>query len=322
MPAPRRFSCASGLRSLHRRVVDSLRARRTRNRAQHSNRTQSLNRNRSRGLNLNRKVDPTLHLTPIHNPNPLHLISAGITLPDRNYRIRRESSNLTVLEYIVSGKGHLRVEDRRYPIQAGDVYLLHPGSNHDYHADWDDPWEKIWFNLSGTLIGHLIEAYHLKDAVHFPNCPLEQEFRDALAIVQKRPTSAYTELALALHRIFARIHEWRQQHPEMRKSPEGLKLKEYLDLHWREPVSLEDLAEQIGRSRSQVVRIFRRDWEISPLQYLQQQRLNLARQYLENTDCKISMIAEITGFRDEFYFSNWFKEKTGVSPLFYKKGKR
>ena len=54
-------------------------------------------------------------------PNPLHLISAGITLPDRNYRIRRESSNLTVLEYIVSGKGHLRVEDRRYPIQAGDV---------------------------------------------------------------------------------------------------------------------------------------------------------------------------------------------------------
>ncbi len=255
-------------------------------------------------------------------PNPLHLISAGITLPDRNYRIRRESSNLTVLEYIVSGKGHLRVEDRRYPIQAGDVYLLHPGSNHDYHADWDDPWEKIWFNLSGTLIGHLIEAYHLKDAVHFPNCPLEQEFRDALAIVQKRPTSAYTELALALHRIFARIHEWRQQHPEMRKSPEGLKLKEYLDLHWRKPVTLEDLAEQIGRSRSQVVRIFRRDWEISPLQYLQQQRLNLARQYLENTDCKISMIAEITGFRDEFYFSNWFKEKTGVSPLFYKKGKR
>ena len=255
-------------------------------------------------------------------PNPLHLISAGITLPDRNYRIRRESSNLTVLEYIVSGKGHLRVEDRRYTIQAGDVYLLHPGSNHDYHADWDDPWEKIWFNLSGTLIGHLIEAYHLKDAVHFPNCPLEQEFRDALEIVKKRPSNAYTELSLALHRIFARIHEWRQQHPEMRKSPEGLKLKEYLDLHWREPVSLEDLAEQIGRSRSQVVRIFRRDWEISPLQYLQQQRLNLARQYLENTDCKISMIAEIIGFRDEFYFSNWFKEKTGVSPLFYKKGKR
>ena len=34
------------------------------------------------------------------------------------------------------------------------------------------------------------------------------------------------------------------------------------------------------------------------------------------------MIAEIIGFRDEFYFSNWFKEKTGVSPLFYKKGKR
>ncbi len=255
-------------------------------------------------------------------PNPLHLESAGITLPDRNYHIRRECSNITVIEYIVSGKGHLRVEDRCYTIHAGDVYLLHPGTSHDYHADREDPWEKIWFNLSGSLAGHLIEAYHLKDAVHFPGCPLEQEFRNALAIVQNRPPGAYMELSLALHRLFALLNEWREQHPEMRKSPEGLKLKEYLDLHWRNPVSLDELADCIGRSRSQVVRIFRRDWNTSPLQYLQQQRLNLAKQYLENTDCKIAMIAEITGFRDEFYFSNWFKEKTGVSPLYYKRGKR
>ena len=84
--------------------------------------------------------------------NPLHLYAAGITHPDRHYRIRRECSDITVLEYIVSGTGHLCVEDRSYTVHAGDVYLLHPFTSHDYHADWKDPWEKIWFNLSGPLL--------------------------------------------------------------------------------------------------------------------------------------------------------------------------
>ncbi len=108
----------------------------------------------------------------------------------------------------------------------------------------------------------------------------------------------------------------------MRKTPEGLKLKEFLDRNWRRQITLEELAAVIGRSRSQTIRIFQRDWNTSPCQYIQQQRLELAKQYLENTDLKVSMIAEIVGFRDEFYFSNWFKSKTGVSPFSYKKGKR
>jgi len=101
-----------------------------------------------------------------------------------------------------------------------------------------------------------------------------------------------------------------------------LKLKTHLDRHWRRTVSLEELAKLIGRSRSQVMRIFQHDWDTTPCQYIQQQRLDLAKQYLENTDAKISQIAEFVGFRDEFYFSNWFKEKTGVSPLFYRRGKQ
>ncbi len=70
------------------------------------------------------------------------------------------------------------------------------------------------------------------------------------------------------------------------------------------------------------MRIFLHDWNTSPCQYIQRQRLDLAKQYLENTDAKISQIAEFVGFRDEFYFSNWFKEKTGVSPLFYRREKQ
>ena len=245
-------------------------------------------------------IEPLFQLPESNFPTPLKLYSAGITHPDPNYRIHREKPNLTVIEYIVSGEGHLVIDGRRYHITAGDVYLLHPFTDQDYWSDRANPWEKIWFNLNGSLVKNLIDAYQLNDLTHFKQCPLEGEYRAAHEIVRQRRPDAYTGLALALHRIFAGMNEWRQQHPETRKSPEGLKLKEFLDLNWRREVSLDELGKLISRSRSQTIRIFQRDWQTTPYQYIQDQRYRLAREYLENTACKIAAIAALAGFKDAF----------------------
>ena len=53
--------------------------------------------------------------------------------------------------------------------------------------------------------------------------------------------------------------------------------------------------------------------------YLQEQRSFFARQYLENTDCPVKELSAKLGFPDEFYFSNWFKQKNNLSPTAYRK---
>ena len=90
---------------------------------------------------------------PMPHPDaPLQILLAGITHPDPSYRIVRNSpGNLYVLEYVIRGKGHLRWGDKYYTPAEGDVYLLQPPLPHEYHSDSADPWEKIWFNLSGPL---------------------------------------------------------------------------------------------------------------------------------------------------------------------------
>ena len=94
--------------------------------------------------------------------------------------------------------------------------------------------------------------------------------------------------------------EIKKQHPEYQKSPEGICLKEYLDQHWQEKIQLKDLAELIGKSPVQVLRIFQRDWEDTPNNYLQRLRNGFACQYLENTNFSITEIAGMLGFQDEF----------------------
>ena len=101
---------------------------------------------------------------------PLQLLLAGITHPDPAYRIVRHSpTDLYVLEYVIRGKGHLYWGDKYYRPSGGDVYLLQPPLSHAYHSDAADPWEKIWFNLSGPLIGALCDAYRLRG---IGRCPM------------------------------------------------------------------------------------------------------------------------------------------------------
>ena len=68
-----------------------------------------------------------------------------------------------------------------------------------------------------------------------------------------------------------------------------------------------------------MMRIFRQDWSDSPYNYLQKLRDFFSRQYLENTSCPVKELAGLMGFKDEFYFSNWFKQRNGVSPSLYRK---
>ena len=105
---------------------------------------------------------------PPDSPIKLHL--AGITYPDADYRIKRLHAGIWVLEMVVRGRGFLQVNDQHFQPEAGDCYLLPAYSDHYYHSSPDSPWEKYWFNFSGTLIPDIISRYHLNGKIHFPQC--------------------------------------------------------------------------------------------------------------------------------------------------------
>ena len=70
---------------------------------------------------------------------PLDISVMGITNPDPNYYIKRNSSRCFILEYIHSGRGYLHVNGTSYSLSAGDAYLIHPGDECEYYSDKNDP---------------------------------------------------------------------------------------------------------------------------------------------------------------------------------------
>ena len=257
-------------------------------------------------------------------PEPVVLDSTGITRRDPNYRIVRPSgmcARYFVLECILAGRGHLFCDGRHLQPGPGDVYLLPPDLPNEYYTNASDPWEKIWFNISGDLVDALVECYQLTGLVYLPHAGLEEDFRAGLEIVRSARGDASTELAARFTAIFSRMHRL-SGHLESGRSPEGIRLKEHLDGHWREPFSLEQLGKIIGKSPAQTLRIFRADYGVTPGAYYQQRRYQMAARYLENTRNSVRAIADLLGFANEFHFSAWFKKQSGVAPKFYRKGAR
>lgn len=93
----------------------------------------------------------------------------------------------------------------------------------------------------------------------------------------------------------------------------------FLQEHYTEKVTLPELADIACMSENHFLRIFRKCYGDSPINYLVKLRIQHAMDYLRNTDFTISEISEKVGFEDSNYFARQFKKHNGNSPSEFRK---
>jgi signal transduction histidine kinase/DNA-binding LacI/PurR family transcriptional regulator/AraC-like DNA-binding protein len=96
----------------------------------------------------------------------------------------------------------------------------------------------------------------------------------------------------------------------------------YIQGHYAEPLSREQIAAYIGMHENYLTDCFHREMGITPITYLTRYRLKQARALLEAGQQSITEIALAVGFTDSAYFSRVFQREVGVSPSAYQRGRR
>ncbi len=94
----------------------------------------------------------------------------------------------------------------------------------------------------------------------------------------------------------------------------------YVDKHYRQAITLEQLSSQFNVSLSHLCRQFKRACDMTFTEYLRTRRIDYARSLLRGTNSSVSEIGRQSGFEDYFYFNKVFKRSVGVSPAAYRKG--
>lgn len=98
-------------------------------------------------------------------------------------------------------------------------------------------------------------------------------------------------------------------------------IKQYIDEHYAEDLSQEDVAQRFFINKFQLSRMFKQEFGVNYQDYLIGARVKAAARLLLGTDLKLYEIAERTGFGEPSYLSNVFKKYYGVSPREYRGGK-
>ena len=92
----------------------------------------------------------------------------------------------------------------------------------------------------------------------------------------------------------------------------------YLHNFYHHPLSLEEIAQVAGLSPNYFCEVFKQHVGQTVISYLNDLRIDAARQMLRTTDKPIAQIARAVGFRSVYYFSRLFKRLCGISPSAYR----
>ena len=217
---------------------------------------------------------------------------------------------------VLDGVGYLKTGDTSFRLSAGTGFIIFPGTVPNYHPDQEQPWEYFWVKLAGDALESYVEQADLsRQAPCFRLAGKPGEIRGmlydichAVMIAAESPP----ELARCFQTLFERISPF--QTVGKNKSQYFDECLSFIHEHYRENISVMDIAEHIAIDRTYLYKLFKSNLGISPQTYLIDYRISQACRLLRSTEMSISAVAYEAGFREFSDFSRQFRKRQKITP--------
>ena len=224
------------------------------------------------------------------------------------------------LFYIVGGRGQFLIRDQLYPVNANNLVIINPNIPHTEVSLNAQPLEYIVLGIEGIELANTENAggqFSILD--HFESVEFSGCLRNILREMEQKNTGyedvcqAYMEiLIIRLMRSTALSIPVEPQTISRNQQCAGV--KRYIDQHFKESLTLEQLAEEAHMNKYYLSHAFKKEYGISPINYLISCRIEESKYLLAETDLSLSQIAQLLGFSSLSYFSQVFHRSQNMSP--------
>jgi AraC-like DNA-binding protein len=261
----------------------------------------------------------------------------AVLKPQRHEHSSMHAHEFTELVVIQAGGVVHVTETEEYPVQAGDVFVIHEGDAHGYR----DGRNLILWNIlydSRRMLGpadavRKIPGYHAMFCIeprfrqrHGSRARLRLNPHDLdktlewiASIRQELENKApgYELLATALFLQLVGLLSRRYSRDQMPYRGSLLRMGEvisFIEENYDRPTRLDQLAEIAHVSPRHLLRTFREATGLTPIEYLLRRRIGKAMDLLQTVDMNVTEAAFAVGFTDSNYFSRQFRKITGLNP--------
>jgi len=246
------------------------------------------------------------------------------------------------LVVLLAGSGVHLTDHGRYPLAAGDVFLVRGAMAHGYADTHAMELINILFQprLLGLPLQHLhdLPGYHALFSIE-PRMRATGRFRQRLRLSEEQLAETARRIALLEDELNVRDPGYRftacthlmgllgylsrcyghSRQPEQRSLMRLGEVLSFMERHLDQDISVGELAGIAHMSESTLTRRFRKVLGRSPVEHLIRLRIGRARRLLQNADLSITDVAFACGFSDSNYFSRRFRAATGTSPRAYRR---
>ncbi len=243
------------------------------------------------------------------------------------------SHDFLEIAYVLSGEGKYRIDDRIYDVREGDLVIINSGVMHQalFCPQVEVPTTEFFVGFSNIRISGCPANYmplpNGECVLHTTGELSQRLFRLCSSMEAENAVRRQGRYFMLKSYLIQMLLLVIREQCEPMERPRGCdfetanrkyvvdKIVEYIEDHYNEKISLDQIAENMYLSPFYISRIFKSETGSAPIRRLINIRLEKAKELLEGGyQGSIQEVAAMGGYDDAYHFSKLFKKRYGVSP--------
>ena len=225
------------------------------------------------------------------------------------------------LYYLDAGNRDYFVEDKFFSVSSGSFVLVPPSKIHRTGGAYG------LRTLVGFTHDFLAKTYTEEAIRDLVKCfdttlihPSEEKQAEYKALLKNLMNCAtVTEFSIYLGILLQELAKCKPEDTYNKHNKQISDIIEYINKHYAEIQTIEQIADHFYISKYHLCRIFRNAMQITLIDYLNNIKIKNACVFLTSSDKSIQEISQLCGFNSSAYFTNVFRKIAMVTPSEYKK---
>ncbi|ASE81236.1 TPA: helix-turn-helix transcriptional regulator [Citrobacter koseri] len=234
---------------------------------------------------------------------------------------------------VSQGVGIALMEHQQYTVKPGRIFIFPPGKLHKVFVEQDDRnvYHRTTLHFNGSIIEQYLRDFPRQQMLLRQLCGRGEkarvfDFGDVQPVIEtllsrfetlvKSKTFSVSDSAFLVMQIISLLPH---QEQATGYNTFSVSIIRWIETHFHQRCSLDDIAREMGCSRGHASRRFHEETGGTIQEYLMMRRIRQACELLLHTNSSVREIAEQVGFSEYAWFITCFRKNMGKTPLQYRK---